>query len=70
MLTLITYLFILIVLLSMQNQLFRLISCAPWYLKNDNIQKGLLIPPVAEEIIKTRQNIVFGLTKHCNTLAA
>ena len=52
-----------------QNKILRLITSAPWYIKNSNIHRDLNMPLVTEEIAKYAGTYLTKLESHPNPLA-
>lgn len=52
-----------------QSKILRMITCAPWYIRNNNIHKDLNIPTIREEIIKLCTSYVAKVTGHPNPYA-
>lgn len=52
-----------------QSNILRLITGAPWYIRNANIHKDLNMPLVKEEIQKNCRSYASKLSTHPNTLA-
>lgn len=52
-----------------QSKILRMITCAPWYIRNNNIHKDLYIHTIREEIIKSCTNYVTKVSEHPNPLA-
>ena len=52
-----------------QSKLLRLITGAPWYLRNNNIHNDLNVPTVKEEIKNVCTKYVSKLANHPNPLA-
>lgn len=52
-----------------QSKLLRMITCAPWYIKNNNIHRDLNIPTIREEIKKATTSYLIKLLSHPNHLA-
>ena len=52
-----------------QSKILRIITGAPWYVRNSNIHKDLNVPFVREEIKKATTNYAKKLLNHHNRLA-
>ena len=52
-----------------QNKILRLMTNAPWYIKNSNIHKDLSVPMIREEIAKFAGRYLKKLEDHPNPLA-
>lgn len=52
-----------------QSKILRSITGAPWYIKNENIHRDLLVPMVKTEFKKSRLKYVEKLKNHVNPLA-
>lgn len=52
-----------------QNKILRMLTAAPWYVKNSNIHKDLEMPYVKEEIQKHATTYLIKLESHPNILA-
>lgn len=52
-----------------QNKTLRMITAAPWYIKNSNIHKDLEVPTVKAEISKYASTYLTKLADHPNPLA-
>ncbi|GBP96767.1 Probable RNA-directed DNA polymerase from transposon BS [Eumeta japonica] len=52
-----------------QSKILRLITCAPWYIRNNNIHKDLNITTIREEIKKSCTSYTAKVTDHPNPFA-
>ena len=57
------------VIQRVQNKILRVMTGAPWYIRNENIQNDLQIPPVKKEFQLKKQKYIQKLIAHPNILA-
>jgi len=54
---------------SAQSKILKAITGAPWYVRNDNIQRDLNILPVRDKMAQTMESYYNKLLTHPNYLA-